>query len=125
MSRSLVLKEEVVRLKVIDAHLKLSQSNEAIVIPAEDAAQLRTLLQKIFNLDPVVIDDYLTPNQAAKISGVSRPVITEMLEGGLLAGHKVKSHWKVQKRSLIDYINQRDIVRQAVSAMDEDGFGLD
>ena len=57
--------------------------------------------------------------------GVSRPVVVEMLKNQTLVGHQVNTHWKIQKKSLIDYMNRRDKASHAVSAMDEDGFGLD
>jgi excisionase family DNA binding protein len=75
---------------------------------------------------PVILnDEYLTPVEAAKLAGVSRPVIVEMLKSQKLIGHRVGTHWRVKRDSLLAYIEGRDQASRAVSSMDEDGFGLD
>ena len=129
MSRLLVQKNDHKKLKQIQTHLQVRKStkktHEIIEITVEEADQLTDLLQQILNLQPVVIDDYVSPNEAAKLSGVSRPIITEMLKSRRLLGHMTNSHWRVQKKSLLDYISQRDNTHLAISSMDKDGFGLD
>ena len=70
-------------------------------------------------------EEYLTPNVASKMTGVSRPVIIEMLKNNALIGHKVGTHWKIQKKSLVNYMHQRDRALRSTLAMDEDEFGLD
>jgi excisionase family DNA binding protein len=130
MSKLLVQKDEEKQLKLIKTQLeKQTNRNDEkvgiITLPIKDANQLAQLLNRIFNSEPIVIDDYITPNEAAKIAGVSRPIITEMLEASKLQGHKVNSHWKVQKNSLLKYMSERDNVRKVMSSTDEDGFGLD
>lgn len=128
MSRPLVKDEDAKRLRLIQAHLQIKPQKPAVKIielPVEDAEQLSQLLQDILKLQPIVIDEYITPNDAAELSGVSRPVIIEMLKNGGLEGHQVNTHWKVQKKSLLKYMANRDRAGSATAAMDEDGFGLD
>ena len=48
-----------------------------------------------------------------------------MLKNKTLIGHLNGTHWNIQKQSIIEYIKNRDKASRAVSAMDEDGFGLD
>lgn len=130
MSKLLIQKGEEKQLKLIKTQLEKKTNNddgkaEIIRLPVEDANHLAKLLERIFKSEPVVIEDYITPNEAAKLAGISRPIITEMLETRKLQGHKVNSHWKVQKNSLLKYMNDRDNVQKIMSVMDEDGFGLD
>ncbi len=128
MSRPLLKESAAKSLRKIQSHLNLTPASakaKVIELPVEDAKQLSELISELLNLQPVVFDDdYLTPNEASEMVGISRPVIIEMLKNNTLVGHQVNTHWKVQKKSLIDYMNRRDKAARSVSAMDEDGFGL-
>jgi excisionase family DNA binding protein len=99
-------------------------SKKSVQIERSQLKKLLGLLSNVLASKPLVVDEYLTPNDAAKIAGISRPVITEMLKNGTLLGHKVKSHWRVRKESLIAYITQRDTAFRAASSVDQDGFGI-
>jgi|GEM_PF-3371401 len=129
MSRPLLKESAAKSLRKIQSHLDLAPASskaKVIELPVEDAKQLSELISELLNLQPIVLDeDYLTPNQASEMVGISRPVIIEMLKNNTLVGHQVNTHWKIQKKSLIDYMNRRDKASRSVSAMDEDGFGLD
>lgn len=129
MSRPLLkdsaAKELIKIQKQLEAESKGS-GKKFIRLPVEDAEQLSGLIADILKLQPIVFEeDYLTPNEASEFAGVSRPMIVEMLKAKTLVGHQVGTHWRVKKQSLIDYMNRRDKAQQAVTAMDEDGFGLD
>lgn len=129
MSRPLLKESAAKSLRKIQTHLDVlpeSAKSKVIQLPIEDAKQLSELINELLNLQPIVFEEeYLTPNDASEMVGVSRPVIVEMLKSKALVGHQINTHWKIQKKSLIDYMNRRDKASRAVSAMDEDGFGLD
>ena len=48
-----------------------------------------------------------------------------MLKEGVLLGHTVGKHWRVQRESLVEYISNRDNASRIAKSDDEDGFGLD
>ena len=129
MSRPLLKESEESKFRKIQSSLDFMNKgvkSKIVELPIEEAKQLSDLIKEILNLQPVVFEEeYLTPNEASEMVGVSRPVVVEMLKNQTLVGHQVNTHWKIQKKSLIDYMNRRDKASHAVSAMDEDGFGLD
>ena len=129
MSRPLLKESEEIKFRKIQSSLDFMNKgvkSKIVELPIEEAKQLSDLIKEILNLQPVVFEEeYLTPNEASEMVGVSRPVVVEMLKNQTLVGHQVNTHWKIQKKSLIDYMNRRDKASHAVSAMDEDGFGLD
>lgn len=129
MSRPLLKEAAAKNLRKIQTHLDVlpeSAKSKVIQLPIEDAKQLSELISELLNLQPIVFEEeYLTPNDASEMVGVSRPVIVEMLKNKALVGYQVGTHWKIQKKSLMNYMNQRDKASRSVSAMDEDGFGLD
>ena len=129
MSRPLLKESEKSKFRKIQSSLDFMNKgvkSKVVELPIEEAKQLSDLIKEILNLQPVVFEEeYLTPNEASEMVGVSRPVVVEMLKNQTLVGHQVNTHWKIQKKSLIDYMNRRDKASHAVSAMDEDGFGLD
>ena len=129
MSRPLLKESEESKFRKIQSSLDFMNKgvkSKIVELPIEEAKQLSDLIKEILNLRPVVFEEeYLTPNEASEMVGVSRHVVVEMLKNQTLVGHQVNTHWKIQKKSLIDYMNRRDKASHAVSAMDEDGFGLD
>ncbi len=129
MTRPLLKEAEEKELRKIQSHLNLKNADsksKIIELPVAEAKQLSDLIKEILNLQPIVIEEEsLSPNEAAKIIGISRPLIYEMLKNKTLIGYLNGTHWNIQKRSVIEYIKNRDKASRAVSAMDEDGFGLD
>lgn len=129
MTRPLLKEAEEKELRKIQSHLNFKNAdskNKIIELPIAEAKQLSDLIKEILNLQPIVIEEEsLSPNEAAKIIGISRPLIYEMLKNKTLIGHLNGTHWNIQKRSVIEYIKNRDKASRAVSAMDEDGFSLD
>jgi excisionase family DNA binding protein len=117
--------KELSRLQSVLTREQKGSAGKSISLTKKEAHSIATLLAKILTERPLVVDSYITPNEAAKLAGVSRPVIIEMLKNGGLRGHMVKSHWRVQKESLLDYINGRDQTFKSMAAIDADGFGID
>lgn len=131
MSYPLIEKEKEKQLKVMASQLnekaKESVKNHRKVIEIDSHAvkEILNLLDSILVQQPIVVQEDLTPNEAAELAGVSRPVIMDMIKSGGLEAYPVKSHWRITKNSLLKYISERSRTRKAIAAMDEDGFGLD
>lgn len=129
MTKPLVAQAAEMRLRIIQSHLKVPETNrktKSIELPVNDARHLFALIQTILRDHPIILsEEYLNPSEAARLAGVSRPVIVEMLKNKKLVGHKVGTHWRVKRDSLLAYIDNRDQASRAVSAMDEEGFGVD
>ena len=128
MSRLLIQKieeKELRRLQVSLSHTSNKTEAKSISVSKKDARNLVNLIQAILTEKPIIVDQYITPNEAAKLAGISRPVVIEMLKTGGLIGHLVGKHWRVKKDSLVEYINTRDQAFRIARDEDEDGFGLD
>jgi len=128
MTRPLLKDIEEKELRRLQAHLINTSKKTAVKVIAltkKEARSLANLLETILTKKPVVVDAYLTPNEAAKISGVSRPLIIEMLKHGSLIGHMVGKHWRVKKESLIDYIANRDKTARLMRELDKEGLAFD
>lgn len=128
MSRPLLKDAEEKEFRRLQAHLvNISKKVDAKSIPLskKDARNLANLLGSILLEKPLVVDSYLTPNEAAKFAGVSRPLLIEMLKRGSLIGHTVGKHWRIKRESLIEYIANRDKTARLHQELDEDGLALD
>jgi excisionase family DNA binding protein len=128
MSRLLIQEaqeKELRRLQASLSHPAKKTAVNTVSLSKKDARNLVNLIQAILTERPIVIEEYLTPNEAARLSNISRPVIIEMLKNRALLGHLVGKHWRVKKDSLVEYMNTRDFTSKIARAEDEDGFGFD
>jgi excisionase family DNA binding protein len=128
MSRPLLKNTEEKEFRRLQAHL-VNTSNKAdtdsVELTKKDAANLANLLSSILLEKPLVVDSYLTPNEAANLAGVSRPLLIEMLKSGALIGHTVGKHWRIKRESLIEYITNRDKASRLTQELDEEGLSFD
>lgn len=128
MSRPLVKERDERELRRLRSNLSNTAKKSAaksIAISKKDARNIVDLIGTILDAKPIVVDSYLTPNEAAKLSNVSRPLIIEKLKRGTLIGHMVGKHWRVQKESLLDYIANRDKTTRLMNKLDEEGLAFD
>lgn len=126
MAKPLIRETEEKELKRLQSFLtNTAKKSKTVSVSKKDATSLAKLINNILDTQPIVIEAYLTPNEAAKLAGVSRPVIIEMLKSGSLTGHTVGNHWRIKRESLVEYIENRDNAFRAVASQDQDGFGLD
>ena len=127
MTRPLVKERDEKELRRLHANLANTAKKspaKAVPLSKKDLSHLMNLIGTILEEKPVLVDSYLTPNEAAKLAGVSRPLLIEMLKGGALIGHTVGKHWRIQKESLLQYLNNRDKTAQVIHALDEEGLAF-
>lgn len=126
MPKPLIRETEEKELRRIQSFLtNTAKKSKTVSVSKKDATSLAKLINSILDTQPIVIETYLTPNEAAKLAGISRPVIIEMLKSGTLTGHTVGNHWRIKRESLVEYIESRDSAFRTVTSQDQDGFGLD
>lgn len=130
MSRPFINQEEEGKVKGLLATLKRAEqgpAGKAIEIEPASAHELVGLIELLLTEKPIVLEETLTPAEAAKIAQVSRPLIVHLLASGKLQGYKIGTgkHWKIKRDSLVQYMRERDELTQALGEVDKDGFGLD
>lgn len=131
MSRPFMTQEEEKKVKGLLALLKGADQQravkETIEIKRISAAELVGLMELLLEEKPVVLEEALTPMEAAKIAQISRPMVVHLLKTGKLKGYTigVGKHWKVKRDSLLKYMEEREDLMKAFGEMDKAGFGLD
>lgn len=128
MSKPLMKSEE--EKKRFRGLLELAKKAERTSEPAEvreARGELYGLIELILakDTDAFLLENDLTPNEAAEVAGISRNSILKMLKTGRLQGYEVGSHWKVSRESLLKYLADREDMMRMMSKMDEAGFGID
>jgi len=51
-------------------------------------------------------DDWVTVNEAVKLSGYNADHLRELIRDGKIDGHKFSIVWKVNRESLFSYLNK-------------------
>lgn len=131
MSRPFITQEQETKVKGLVALLKGAASprvqGETIEIKRVSARELLGLMELLLSEKPIVLDEDLTPSEAAKILGISRPLVVHLLETKKLEGYRigVGKHWKAKRNSVLKYLEERDSLTKAFGEMDKAGFGLD
>lgn len=114
-----------IRLALKDAR------GEAVEAPAELTALLRKVVEAIGRGGTVTIGTLpreLTTTTAAKMLGISRPTLMELIRKNELPAHKVGSHARVLTEDVQKYRAARTAARrQGIEELRalEDGMGLD
>jgi excisionase family DNA binding protein len=62
----------------------------------------------------------VSPNQAAKIIGASRPFVVYLIEEKILPAYKVGSHYRIKTKAVKDYMEAREQRYQHVAELVED-----
>lgn len=128
MSRPFITQEKEKKLKGLLALLKgAGTTKEIIEIKQVSAKELVGLMELLLSEKPIVLDEDLTPSEAAKILGISRPLVVHLLETKKIEGYHigVGTHWKAKRNSVLKYLEERDELSKAFGEMDKAGFGLD
>lgn len=132
MSRPFINKKNEEKVKGLLALLQGASRNsraksKTIEIKRVSALELMRLMELLLDENVIVLEEDLTPAQAAKIAGISRPLVTHLLKTGKLSGYQigVGKHWKVKRKSLFEYIKERDDMTKLFGKMDKAGFGIE
>ena len=55
----------------------------------------------------IKLEDYITPDEAGAIAGVTGRRIRQLLTNGEIDGQNINGRWLVSKQSLQQYLNKR------------------
>ncbi|WP_349826859.1 excisionase family DNA-binding protein [Brevibacterium litoralis] len=98
-------------------------------LPRETAERVLTLLEAESAGGAWVLPVHqdLTTTQAARVLGVSRPHLVELLDEGAIEYHKVGSHRRIPVVALREFHEERERRRKAAHALSKisDDLGLD
>lgn len=126
MSKPLMKLEEKKRFRgLLDLAKKAEKPTGESVEVRHARSELFGLVELLLANDTIVLENDLTPNEAAEVAGISRNSILKMLKTGRLQGYEVGSHWKVSRVSLLKYLEDREDMMRMMSKIDESGFGID
>jgi hypothetical protein len=108
----------------IEVHVKRPAGEDQIIPMAPDAAALiGSLLGHLSHGERVAVlteDQELSPNDAARILGVSRPLVVHRMDVGDLPFRYVGKHRRATLRDVLALKTRLDAQRAAVAALAED-----
>jgi excisionase family DNA binding protein len=84
----------------------------AIELDADDRRALRALFEaraRGQRVSVVGYDSVVSPNEAAGLLGVSRPMVYRLIERGDLAATRVGSHWRIRTAQVMDLAHRRQV----------------
>jgi hypothetical protein len=102
-------------------------ADETLSLPPEAAALLDVLLDHLLQGDRVAIltdDQELSPNDAASILGISRPLVVHRMDVGDLPFRYVGAHRRAKLRDVLGLRTKIDAERTAMQALADDADDL-
>lgn len=104
-----------------------SGGDQVVRLPPEAAALLEAALSHLLEGERVAIlteDQELSPNDAAEILGISRPLVVHRMDVGDLPFRYVGKHRRTKLTDVLTLKAKMDAQRQAVEALAEDAEDL-
>uniref|UniRef100_UPI0002F862EB hypothetical protein n=1 Tax=Bradyrhizobium sp. (strain ORS 278) TaxID=114615 RepID=UPI0002F862EB len=104
-----------------------SGEDQVIRLPPNAASLLETALGHLLQGERVAVlaeDQELSPNDAADILGISRPLVVHRMDVGDLPFRYVGKHRRAKLRDVLVLKSQIDAQRAAMEALAEDAAGL-
>ena len=111
---------QLVRFLKKDLKVRISDTDETVVLPAAAVSLLIDLLSAMAEGNAVTlipIHAELTTQQAADLLGVSRPFLVKQMEDKIIPYRKVGTHRRVLFHDLMSY--KRSIMEKRVKALEE------
>ena len=102
-------------------------ANQTLFLPPEAAALLDVLLDHLLQGDRVAIltdDQELSPNDAASILGISRPLVVHRMDVGDLPFRYVGTHRRAKLKDVLGLRTKIDAERAAMQALADDAEDL-
>jgi excisionase family DNA binding protein len=96
---------------------------QTVPVPPELAAMIENLLGHLARGDRVAVlaeEQELTPNEAARILGISRPLVVHRMEVGELPFRYVGKHRRVKLKDVIALKTKMDAQQAALEALVEE-----
>lgn len=100
---------------------------KAVSLPPRAAALIETMLDLLYRGDRIALlaeEQEVTPNEAASILGLSRPLVVHRMEVGDLPFRYVGKHRRALLRDVLALKGQLDLQRDAQGALAKDSEAL-
>ena len=104
-----------------------SGGDQVVRLPPEAAALLETALGHLLQGERVAVlseDQELSPNDAADILGISRPLVVHRMDVGDLPFRYVGKHRRTKLKDVLTLKTKMDAQRKALEALGEDAEDL-
>jgi excisionase family DNA binding protein len=104
-----------------------SGPDQTLSLPPDAAALIEALLGHLLEGDRVAVlteDQELSPNDAASILGVSRPLVVHRMEAGELPFRYVGKHRRAKLKDVLGLKSKIDAQRAAMEALADDAEDL-
>ncbi len=104
-----------------------SGQDQVVRLPPKAAALLEAALGRLLQGGRVAVlaeDQELSPNDAAEILGISRPLVVHRMDVGDLAFRYVGKHRRAKLRDVLDLKTKMDAQRQAMEELAKDAEDL-
>lgn len=104
-----------------------SGADEVVRLPLEAAALLEAALNRLIQGDRVAVlaeDQELSPNDAADVLGISRPLVVHRMDIGDLPFRYVGKHRRTKLRDVLALKTKMDAQQKAMEALAEDAEDL-
>jgi len=112
----------------IEVHIRRHDGgNQALSLPPEAVSLIESLLDHLSRGERVAVlaeDRELSPNEAASILGVSRPLVVHRMELGDLPFRYVGKHRRSRVRDVLALKTKIDAQRSAMEALADDAEDL-
>lgn len=116
-------KDDRVELRV----RRKSGEDQIVRLPPKAAALLEAALGRLLQGDRIAVlaeDQELSPNNAAAILGISRPLVVHRMDVGDLPFRYVGKHRRAKLKDVLALKTRMDAQRQAMAALAEDAEDL-
>lgn len=113
------------------ADLRLVRSDgteETLTLPASSLSALADFLDRLSTADAVTVladDAEVTPEDAAGILGISRPLVRRRMDVGLLPFRRVGAHRRIRLADVLALRAREETVRQTLEALAADTENLE
>ena len=108
----------------VEVHVtRLAGEEVRTPLPPEAAELVGLVLERLFRGDKVAVlteDQEVSPNDAAAILGISRPLVVHRMEVGDLPFRYVGKHRRAKLADVLALKEKLDVQRQALAALAED-----
>ncbi len=103
-------------------------TEEAFTLPASALPALADLLDRLSSSDAVTVlaeDTEITPEDAASILGISRPLVRRRMDVGVLPYRRVGAHRRLRLADVLALRAREEPVREALEALAADTEDLE
>jgi excisionase family DNA binding protein len=118
-----VLKRRGLADRVEICVIRSDGTRESVALPSAAVQMIGDMLQKIAEADQVALlaeDAEISPEDAAAILGISRPLVRRRMDAGLLPFRRVGAHRRLRLSDVLDLKRREAPVRAALEELQAD-----